>query len=116
MDPWHPVQQAGEDKPHLCAHTTDRWCLFVHEDMAVERSGWLWGHGCGTGVGPRAEQSPEAVWPPARRNVPAQPGREWVGGGSWDSFQDLTWQPFPAGRAWLAPFFPSILLRSCIPA
>lgn len=54
VDPWHPVQQAGEDKPHLCAHTTDRWCLFVHEDMAVERSGWLWGHGCGTGVGPRA--------------------------------------------------------------
>lgn len=35
----------------------------------------------------------------AEECVGAAKGREWVGGGSRDSFQDLTWQPFPAGRA-----------------
>lgn len=111
-----PSSECRRGQATLSVPRADGVCLSVRPweggcGAAGEAVGpWLWGYWSGA----RGAQCPGAVRPPGGGMCAARAGTG--GGGGWDSFQDLTWQPFPAGRACLAPFFPSILLRSCIPA
>lgn len=105
----HPPGHAGEDKWHLCVRAADRRCLSVRGEMAAEP----WGQG----LGPSSRAAPRSGAAAGAEECvgAASAGAGW-GGGSRDLLPDPTRPPFPAGRPWLAPFFPAVPVGSCIPA